>query len=279
MRYITWAEVQDALFPFDQPQQTIYGVPKGGMIACSLLQHARVTTDPNNASVILDDLVDSGATSSYYQENYPHASFEALFYKESGEWLVLPWESDHPSGEDNIHENIVRQLQYIGEDPNREGLEETPSRVVRSWDELFAGYNQCSKDLLTTFDTDGYDQIVLCKNVEMFSMCEHHILPFYGTAHIAYIPDGRVIGISKLARLLDVYARRLQIQERIGQQVTSDLMNYLQPAGTACIIEATHMCMRMRGCSKQRSTMVTSSVKGVFYDKPEARQELMELIK
>ncbi len=182
--------------------------------------------------------------------------------------------------QDSIQDTIVRQLEYIGEDPNREGLKETPNRIIRAWrNEIFSGYREDPQELFTTFDTDGYDQIILLKNIEIFSMCEHHMLPFFGIAHVAYIPNERIVGISKLARLVDIYARRLQIQERIGEQVTNDLMTYLRPKGAACVIEAVHMCMRMRGVSKQRSSMVTSSLKGAFFDKPEVRQEFLSLIK
>lgn len=176
---------------------------------------------------------------------------------------------------------ISMQLDYIGENPNREGLKDTPRRVVKMWDEIFQGYNQDPTSIFTTFDSGGYDQIVLLKDIELYSMCEHHMLPFFGKAHIAYVPgeNGKVIGISKLARLVDIYAKRLQIQERIGKQVTSALMEHLEAAGAACIIEATHMCMRMRGVAKQNSVMTTSSMKGVFMDKPEARNELMALIR
>jgi len=170
-------------------------------------------------------------------------------------------------------------IRSIGDNPEREGLQETPDRIICSWNELYAGYNQNPADLFTTFSSDGYDQIVLLKDVELYSMCEHHILPFYGKVHVAYVPDKKVIGISKLARLVDIYARRLQIQERIGEQVTNDLMQYLKPQGAACIIEATHMCMRMRGVSKQNSTMVTSSVKGVFMTDVSAKQELFNLLR
>lgn len=171
------------------------------------------------------------------------------------------------------------QLKSIGEDPDREGLVKTPSRIIRSWDEIYSGYHESPEELFTTFEAGNYDQIVLLKDIEMYSMCEHHMLPFFGKAHIAYIPNERVIGISKLARLLDVYARRLQIQERIGQQVTADLMKYLNPKGAACIIEATHMCMKMRGVGKQNSVMTTSSLKGVFLEEVSARTELLQLIK
>jgi GTP cyclohydrolase I len=183
--------------------------------------------------------------------------------------------------DDNIRlmENIRFQLKCIGEDPDREGLIKTPDRVIRSWDELFVGYHEDPEELMTTFSSDGYDQVVICKNIELYSMCEHHMLPFFGFAHVAYLPDKKVIGISKLARLLEVFARRLQIQERIGEQVTGALMKYLQPKGAACIIEATHLCMRMRGINKQQSVMSTSSLKGVFLEEASARQELFQLIK
>ena len=180
-----------------------------------------------------------------------------------------------------MKENITQQLQYIGEDPSREGLVDTPKRIIKSWDELYCGYNQEPKDVMTTFSADGYDQIILLKDIELYSMCEHHMLPFFGKAHVAYIPhpEKKIVGISKLARLVDIYARRLQIQERIGEQVTSALMKYLEPQGAACIIEATHMCMRMRGVAKQQSVMCTSSLKGAFFTSAGARIELMGLIK
>jgi len=181
---------------------------------------------------------------------------------------------------DSMDEGVIRYtLAAIGEDPDREGLLNTPKRVIKSWNELYAGYKQKPEDVLTTFAADGYDQIVLLKDIEMFSMCEHHMLPFYGKAHVAYIPGDKVIGISKLARLVDIYARRLQIQERIGEQVTTALMEILKPKAAACIIEASHMCMRMRGVSKQHSTMVTSSLKGVFMTDASAKAELFTLIK
>jgi len=177
-----------------------------------------------------------------------------------------------------IQDALKAQLRFIGEDPEREGLKDTPNRITRSWGELFAGYHQDPKDLVREFDAETYDQIVLLTNIELYSMCEHHMLPFSGVAHVAYIPNGSVLGISKLARLVDIYARRLQIQERLGEQVTAFLMDVVHAKGAACIIQASHMCMRMRGCSKQNSTMVTSSLKGSFLAEPETRAELLQLI-
>lgn len=174
---------------------------------------------------------------------------------------------------------VESQLRAIGEDPYREGLLKTPDRVVKMWDEIYAGYEKDPAEIFTCFESDGYNQIILLRDCEIYSMCEHHCLPFFGKVHIAYIPNKKIVGISKLARLVDIYARRLQIQERIGQQVTDALMKYLKPKGAACIITAEHMCMRMRGVSKQNSTMVTSSLTGVFLEDAAAKNELIQLIK
>jgi GTP cyclohydrolase I len=243
-RKITWNEVFERLSQFDTPNEIIYGVPKGGMIATGFLKNASVTHDIDKATLILDDLIDSGATVKKYKQTHPSIPFVGLFNKSVEgitDWLIFPWENDHPMGEDNIQQNIVRMLQYIGEDSSREGLVDTPNRIVKSWDQIFGGYKQKPAELMTVFAKDTYDEIVLLKDIEMYSVCEHHWLPFIGKAHIAYIPDKHVIGISKLARLLDIYARRLQIQERIGEQVTGALMEYLQPKGAACIVEAQHL--------------------------------------
>lgn len=279
---LTWEEVFERLSLFDNSGDLIYGVPKGGMIACSFLKNAYTTHNVSEANLILDDLVDSGATKAKYNKMYPNTPFVALWDKAKEgitDWLIFPWETDHPMGEDNIQQNIIRMLQYIGEDVKREGLIETPNRVVKSWDELFCGYKQKPASLMTVFQNEGWDEMVLVKDIEFYSTCEHHMLPFYGKAHVAYIPDKQVIGLSKLARLLDIYAKRLQIQERIGHQVTEALMEYLKPKGAACIIEARHHCMCSRGVQKQDSIATTSSLKGVFLTKPAARQELMQLIK
>jgi len=184
-----------------------------------------------------------------------------------------------------MEKNIKKILKYIGEDPEREGLKETPNRMMRAWGELFSGYKQDPKDVFKIFDAT-YDQLVLLRNCSFFSTCEHHFMSFYGVAHIAYIPSPnckKVIGISKLARLLEIYSRRLQIQERIGEQITNDLMTYLNPIGAACVLEASHLCVQSRGVKKSGSVMVTSSMKGVFLEQTQrgiaARAELMGLIK
>jgi GTP cyclohydrolase I len=162
----------------------------------------------------------------------------------------------------------------------REGLKNTPKRVVESWDELYSGYNQNPKEILdATFNGEGYDGIVLLKDIEFHSTCEHHLLSFTGKAHVAYIPTTKIVGISKLARLVEVYAKRLQNQERITTQVADALVKYLKPLGAAVIIEASHDCMACRGIKKSHAIMTTSAMRGVFFDKAEARSELMQLIK
>jgi len=175
-------------------------------------------------------------------------------------------------------------IKEIGDDPDRPGLIETPARVIRSWEELFAGYKQDPADIFKIFDEDGYNELVWIKNIEFYSTCEHHLLTFYGQAHVAYIADGKkVIGASKLARLVDIFARRLSTQERIARQVAETLMENLQPIGAACIIEGIHLCMRCRGVAKQSSIMGTSCLRGLFLeDSPTgraARAELIRLIK
>ena len=162
---------------------------------------------------------------------------------------------------------------------DREGLLNTPKRVVESWNEIFAGYNMDASELLqATFNAEGYDGIVLLRNIEFTSTCEHHLQPFRGRAHIAYIPVERIVGISKLARILELHARRLQNQERITKGISDDLERELEPLGSAVIMEASHGCMQCRGVAKQQAVMTTSAMRGVFFERPEARQELMQLI-
>ncbi|MCK5883477.1 MAG: GTP cyclohydrolase I FolE [Bacteriovoracaceae bacterium] len=183
---------------------------------------------------------------------------------------------------DKAREAVKTMLSYLGEDLDREGLRDTPDRIIKSWDRLFGGYHQEPTDLLTTFedDNDGpHKQIILLRDIELYSTCEHHFLPFSGRVHVAYVPNTRIVGISKLARLVEIYSRRLQIQERIGDQVTKAIMELLDAKGAACIIEAKHMCMTSRGVEKQHSTMTTSSLRGCFLSNVQTRQELMTLIR
>ena len=171
-------------------------------------------------------------------------------------------------------------LGYLEDDVEREGLLDTPKRVIDSWSEIFAGYDMNPSDILSsTFNGEGYDGIVLLKDIEFHSTCEHHLQPFNGKAHVAYIPVERIVGISKLSRIVDLHSRRLQNQERITKGIADDLEQHLQPLGAAVIIEASHGCMKCRGVKKQNSVMTTSAMRGVFFEKSEARTELMQLIR
>jgi len=178
---------------------------------------------------------------------------------------------------------IRKQLELIGENPDREGLKDTPYRVVKSWLELFNGYEKDPKQILGTIFEDDIgdqtDEIVICKNISFHSFCEHHIIPFVGTVSIGYLPNKRVVGLSKLARLVEVFARRLQIQEKFCSQIADTLMNELQPQGVGVIIEAKHMCMSARGIKNHSSSMITSAMRGKFKDQLQTRNEFLSLIK
>jgi GTP cyclohydrolase I len=177
-------------------------------------------------------------------------------------------------------EQIIRELlRRIGEDPDREGLKETPNRIVRSWKELFSGYKQRAEDILVTqFHAEEYDEIVLLRDVEFYSTCEHHMLPFSGKAHIAYIPGEKIVGLSKLGRLVDMFARRLQVQERLTQQIASELQRVLKPKGVAVMIEASHQCMCCRGVRKQNSKTITTCLVGTFKENLASRTEFLSLV-
>jgi GTP cyclohydrolase I len=169
-------------------------------------------------------------------------------------------------------------LAAIGEDPDREGLKNTPSRVARAYVELMAGLSEDPRRHLKTVFHEKYDEVVLLRDIEFHSLCEHHLLPFTGRAHVAYLPDGKVVGLSKLARLVEGYARRPQVQERLTMQIADALMEELAPIGAACVIEAVHTCMTIRGAKKHGSTMVTSALRGIFKENPASRAEVLSLI-
>ena len=176
-------------------------------------------------------------------------------------------------------ERAVREiLLAVGEDPDREGLQKTPSRVARSYAELMSGLRVDPTDHLKTVFHERYDEIVLLRDIEFHSLCEHHLLPFTGRAHVAYLPGGKVVGLSKLARLVDGFARRPQVQERLTTQIADALMESLHPAGAAVVIEAVHTCMTIRGAKKHGSVMVTSALRGTFKEDVASRAEILSLI-
>jgi GTP cyclohydrolase I len=178
--------------------------------------------------------------------------------------------------EELVREMIVR----LGEDPNREGLSRTPARVHKAMQFLLKGYKDDPEALLRkALFTVSYDEMVIVKDIEMFSLCEHHLLPFFGKVHVAYIPNGKVIGLSKIPRLIEIFSRRLQIQERLTTQIAEAIQNTIEPQGVGVVIEARHLCMMMRGVEKQHSSAVTSSMLGSFRNEEETRTEFLSLIR
>jgi GTP cyclohydrolase I len=184
------------------------------------------------------------------------------------------------SADKKMEEQVRSILKSIGEDPDREGLRKTPSRVSESLTYLTRGYRMDpGKVINEALFTEDYEEMIVQKDIDFFSLCEHHLLPFFGKAHVAYIPHHKIVGVSKLARLVDVYARRLQVQERLTNQIATTIMEKLSPLGVAVVIEAEHLCMRMRGVEKQNSVIITSSLLGVFRTRQETRSEFMTLIR
>jgi GTP cyclohydrolase I len=191
--------------------------------------------------------------------------------------MLTETETLETSTTQDLYRELIRR---VGEDPERDGLIDTPKRMEKSMAFLTRGYDQTVTEVLhgALFDVD-YDEMVMVKDIEFFSLCEHHLLPFFGKAHVAYVPNGKVIGLSKTARLVDVFARRLQVQERLTRQVADAIQEAIQPQGVAVILEAQHLCMMMRGVEKQHSSTVTSAMLGVFKSQQQTRNEFLSLVR
>jgi GTP cyclohydrolase I len=271
---------------FPEKPVALHGIPRGGIVpayavAAALNLHgcdAVVVSNWADADYLIDDLVDSGATKARY-EKLTGAPFLALFDKERyQDWLVFPWEETELGSKEDI---VLRQLQAIGEDVTREGLAETPKRVVKAWGQWFAGYGQNPADVLKVFEdgAEGCDQMVLETDIPVYSFCEHHMAPIFGVAHIAYIPNGKVVGLSKLARVTDIFARRLQVQERLTNQIADALDEHLAPLGVGVIIQARHGCMESRGVCKHGVVTTTSALRGAIRNESSCRAEFMSLVR
>jgi GTP cyclohydrolase I len=187
--------------------------------------------------------------------------------------------SGEPAGAAEYRRLVREQLRLVGEDPDRDGLLRTPDRVEKAMRWLTRGYALSVEDVIrgAIFDEDHHNMVIV-KDIEMYSLCEHHLLPFFGKVHVAYIPNGRIVGLSKLPRVVEVFARRLQVQERMTEQIASAIMEVLEPEGVGVVIEAAHLCMMMRGVEKQNSKTITSAMKGVFLDDLGTREEFLRLV-
>ena len=191
--------------------------------------------------------------------------------------IVEPLSSVDLSGA-SFEDLVAEMIRRLGEDPEREGMLKTPSRVAKSLSFLTKGYSETPDDIIgDALFEDCHRNMVLVKDIEVYSLCEHHMLPFFGKAHVAYIPDGRILGISKLARLVEVYARRFQVQERLTEQVAEAVWDTAKPLGVGVVVEAYHLCMMMRGVQKQNSKTITSAMRGTFLDDPRTRDEFLRL--
>lgn len=268
----------------------VFGIPRGGHYPAAVI--ARIlgleqVFDPQRIgreTLLVDDLVDSGKTRDEWKARtgcdflavYVTDADKADYFgevKAPNDWLVFPDESG--SG---IEENAKRILQYIGEDVAREGLLETPKRMRRAWDEIFAGYKTDPHDLVKTFVQGTCKEMVILKHAEFYSTCEHHFFPFFGHCSIGYLPNKKVIGVSKMARLLDCYSRRMQIQERMTTQIADFLEKELEALGVYVVCEGVHFCMTSRGVRKQDASMVTSAIRGEFVNNHALRAEFLSLI-
>jgi GTP cyclohydrolase I len=280
-------------FPVGGSVLKVYAIPRGGIPAAYLLtkyRPVRLVDNPADADIFVDDIIDSGATATRYTNGYPDTPFFALVDKSNEDfhaaadigrktWVVFPWEKTVSDSDESATDNIKRILQYIGEDPGREGLLETPKRVVKAWNHWASGYEVDIGALLKVFEDGGenYDEMVIVKDIPIYSKCEHHLADIFGTATIAYIPNGRIVGLSKLSRVADAYARRLQVQERLTSQIADALDLHLEPKGVGVIIRARHMCMESRGVNQQGHHTITSALRGVIKTDPTVRAEFMAL--
>jgi len=187
-------------------------------------------------------------------------------------------EVDEASESPEFEELVRRQLELLGEDPRREGLDRTPARVAKALRFLTQGYNTSAEEVVGKgVFKEEHDNMIMVRNIELYSLCEHHMLPFFGKAHVAYIPNGKIVGLSKIPRIVDVYARRLQVQERLTEQIAEGLCRVLHPSGVGVVIEAYHLCMMMRGVEKQNSKTITSALRGAFREDPKTRDEFLRL--
>lgn len=293
-KQLSWANIEAEAARLAERQSLnsaithVYGIPQGGApVAIMVARHLGLALAEEplpGRTLIVDDLVDTGTTLQRYRSK--GYMVDALYRKPWSpdtlapgatlveEWLAFPWERDEGTPTDAV----IRLLQHIGEDPTRDGLLDTPARVCKALREMTVGYSMNAADILAkTFDVE-HDDLVIVSGIDYWSLCEHHLLPFYGQATVGYIPrpGSRVVGLSKLARLVECFSKRLQVQERMTNDIANALQDALEPLGVGVVITGNHSCMRARGIQAD-GVMTTSAMLGVMRDKPEARAEFLAL--
>jgi len=270
MYALDWQEVYERLK--GAPKGLLYGIPRGGAIVAGISH--RATEVIEDCDYIVDDILDSGKTLKFYGQTYDKPVWPLVNKPGEGikDWVRFPWEPLDPHAD--LEDTVIRQLEFIGEDPTREGLRETPRRVISALKEFTEGYRQDPSEILGKTFEEPYDEMVVVREIEFSSLCEHHLLPFMGHATVAYIPKTRVVGLSKIARLVHCFAKRLQIQERMTQQIANAITEALDPQGVAVMIRSKHLCMTLRGV-ENNGQMVTSCLLGFFRDKQETRAEFL----
>lgn len=263
----------------------IYGVPRGGVSALYALlavdKNAKPASSPTEAHAIIADVIDTGATLNRFKKEFPDKPFYALLDKRKEhqrDWIIFPWEG---TTEQSVEDIPLRLLQFIGEDVHREGLKDTPTRFLKAWEFWTRGYQQDPREVFTTFE-DGaqhYDQMIVVKDIPVWSHCEHHLAPFFGVAHIAYIPRKRIVGLSKFSRLVDIFAHRLQVQERLTDDIADAMQYGLSPLGVGVVLQCRHSCMESRGVQREGMITTTSSLRGAFLKDNATRTEFLRYVR
>lgn len=258
-----------------------YPIPNTGIIIAQIVRrylYFEIVDNPKEADFFLDDLIDSGKTLYDYVTEHGIPFFVLIDKDENNfDWIVWPWEGNKEGG---IEDNITRLIQNVGEDPSRDGLVETPKRVAKAWQHWCSGYNQDPDSVLKVFEdgAEKCDQMVTVKDIPFYSHCEHHMAPIIGTATISYIPNGKIVGLSKLSRITEVFARRLQVQERLTNQIADAINDNLDPLGVGVFIEARHLCMESRGVCQQGHVTRTTALRGVIRHDDRSRDEFIRQV-
>ena len=277
--------VREAIVMSGLVGQKCYPIPRGGVPAAYAIHSQsdcafNIVSTPEEADFFIDDLIDSGDTMKRYCDKYPERPFFVLIDKLKGEfkddWIIFPWEVTDKGDDESGTDIVVRLLQYIGEDATRGGLLETPKRVLKAWKHWTSGYGKDIGSLLKTF-TDGAEQAdeMVVRVVPFYSHCEHHMAAILGHAVVAYIPDGKIVGLSKIDRVVDAFARRLQVQERLTTQIADAIWEHLEPKGVGVWINARHLCIESRGVQNAESGTDTIALRGVFKNQAETRAEFL----